>query len=142
MKLVVWKTNLAVRFCRKLKKTTSFEFYRFWKGAHFLHQFFYTNSLHLFFTLIFLDLFFTPFFCFFYTNFLHLFFTSFFCFFYTDFFPKNIFQNFKIWCKKAKFLGVEKNKNLSVKKSKIFGVKKKQKFWCKKIGVKKSKILV
>jgi len=39
------------------------------------------------------------------------------------FFPKNLFLNLKIWCKKSKLFGVKKSKN--------FGVKN-QKFWCKK----------
>jgi len=82
----------------------------------FLHQFFYTHFL------LFYTNFFTHIFCFFttifythfllfYTNFLHTFFaflhqffTHIFLLFYTNVFPKNIFLNFKIWCKKTKFL--------------------------------------
>ena len=78
-------------------------------GCTFLHQFFYTMFvwffLHQFFD------FFTPIFWFFYTNFcflLHQYFVFFTSIFYTIFFPKNLFLNFKIWCKKSKIFGEKK----------------------------------
>ena len=64
--------------------------------------------------------------------FLHqIFFTSIFCFFLHHFFPKNIFLNLKIWCKKIKIFGLKnwskKNQKIGVNKNpknKHFGVKK------------------
>ena len=88
-------------FCTKLSNS-------FHQGVPFLHQFFYTN-------------FFTPFFCFFTPFFLLLFLHHFLHQFFASFFSKNLFLDFKIWCKKSKIFDVKKN---WCKKSKNFGVKK------------------
>jgi len=77
-------------------------------GLPFLHQFFtpifYTNFLQQFFTPFFYNNFFTTIFLqqlftpIVYTNFFYI------NFFTQIFFQKNLFLNFKIWCKKTKFL--------------------------------------